>query len=217
MDSNITRRGVLTSGVVVATAGCLAGGSLTDEQSTTTSETTTVQCERFRESPTDTALSEYRSLVGEFERISDIVGTPDQFRTDSAFGNTAFFYLNCSSEQSGCESDFLTAIEKFREAKTLAEETMVGFEELGAYVESCDVDNSELIGEQASVGVEKAQAFVPAIESFIDSAKRHVDEDKTAFEIGEDFSDGMSDYQDALGMDVMGADVLEQKVEVYDG
>ncbi len=131
-------------------------------------------------------------------------------------GSSAFFHMNCSSED-GCESEFLSAIEKFRRAKRTVLDVKHGFNALALFVQNCDVDESSLFTTQIENGIAKCSAYVHAIEDFTESSKRHVDEDLQQFSPEETFETGLEEYREARQMEVMTPELLEKKVTVYNG
>ena len=149
--------------------------------------------------PTSQAIRDYRSLVKDFGDLQIQIGSRDDMKIDSVFGSdSGLASLACGRDEGDCESSFLDAIETFQSAKSNAQDIATG-----------------LVQEEATNCREKAEAYVPAIEKFIESAKRHVDTDRSSFSRGSDFTEGMEHYQKARGLDVMDPELFEQKVEVY--
>lgn len=220
---NPTRRKLL-AGLLGVTTGCLGQSprseTTTPNKTTTTatdSYVTTVDCTHGYQNSTEYAVREYQSFVQGFGEITDIVGTPEQFEVDSVMGNSAFYHLNCSSDVGDCDTEFLTAIEDFQRAQQQASDVWTGFEQLSMVVEQCAVEQSELFTEQIANGKTKAKAYLPALEKFIKSAKRHVDEELSEFEGGEVFEEGLDQYKQARQLPIMSPNELEKRVDVYNG
>lgn len=213
----IPRRRFVASAMAIVTAGCI-GGDVDSKPQTSVETTTEAECEINFGNVTDQAIREYRTLIDEFSSVHILMGWKEDMQVDAVFGSqSGLGYLACGRDEDNCETAFLNAVEQFQSAKDDVQELRKDFEQLQENARTCDVEEQQLFEEQTTNGIEKAKAYVPAIDSFIESAKHHVDEDLDSFQQDNHFREGMRKYKETRGMEMMDADLFEQKVEVYNG
>lgn len=220
METKLSRRGLLSILGTVSLSGCVQQDVGTSQTAKTSTGSPTETNNHFdcgtSEDTVEEVLRQYKLHAAKLRHVTSAIGSKSEFEVDAVMGaDTAFNAVNC--QRPSCRTQYYTAIDRFEGARETVVDARDGFNELKQFAEGCDVTEKETVLGECENGIAKSEKFIEAIDLFIESVERHIDDEVPTFTPGSTFDDGLSVYREARYMPLMNYEDFEGKLTVYSG